>query len=185
MSGVLVSHVPGVRGEATPSHSDSDSLESANLGLFVAGDCGWMVGSVVEASLRTSCSSPSSCSSVTCCFLHFILRFWNQVLTCVSLSSRRPANSMRSGTLKYFFSANLVSSPSNCFSVNTVLSFLFLFMRCPRICDGLSRLPAFLTISLMTATGADSLLCMPLLCNSPSRFLAKLKCAGVWVDTGG
>ena len=169
VSECLLSLLPS-RGEK-PSHSDSsDSLESANLCLLAREGEG-------ASTDTTSCSS-SSCSSDTCCFLHFILRFWNQVFTCVSLSSRRPASSMRSGTLRYFFSANFVSSPSNCFSVNTVLSFLFLFMRCPSRCEEVSMPPAFLTISLMTATGAERRPCSVAACKSPS-IPAKLKCVGV------
>ena len=100
-------------GESMPSSSSSSS---SFLILLLGG-------------LALSCSALSSlCWSTTCCFLHFILLFWNQVFTCVSLSSNRLASSILSGTERYFFSANLVSSPSNCFSVNTVLSLRFLFI---------------------------------------------------------
>lgn len=40
------------------------------------------------------------------CFLCFIRRFWNQVLTCVSLNPSAAANSTRSGVDKYLFSLN-------------------------------------------------------------------------------
>lgn len=48
------------------------------------------------------------------------LRFWYQVLTCVSLSCREAASSMRSWTLRYFCFWKLVSSLDSCWSLNAV-----------------------------------------------------------------
>ena len=83
------------------------------------------------------------------CFLCFIQRFWNHVLTCVSVNPSADANSTLSGVDKYLrkiksnydvftfrtllnhwkiitylWASNRFSSPVNCGSLKTVLAFL-------------------------------------------------------------
>lgn len=48
------------------------------------------------------------------------LRFWYQVLTCVSLSWSEAASSMRSWTLRYFCFWKLLSRRDSCCSLNAV-----------------------------------------------------------------
>ena len=118
------------------SYSVSDvnvsSDESGELSLS-AGDRGFLANGAPLSVSTSHTSLGGRVWSTECCFLHFILLFWNQVFTCVSLRSSDEASSMRSGTDKYFFSANLDSRPSSCISVNTVRSFRFLFCRLPRL----------------------------------------------------
>lgn len=52
------------------------------------------------------------------------LRFWYQVLTCVSVRLREAASSIRSWTLKYFWRSKLRSNCANWWSVKAVRAFL-------------------------------------------------------------
>lgn len=54
----------------------------------------------------------------------FYLRFWYQVLTCVSVRLREAASSMRSWTLRYFCRSKLRSSWASWWSVKAVRAFL-------------------------------------------------------------
>lgn len=84
------------------------------------------------------------------------LRFWYQVLTCVSVRLREAASSIRSWTLRYFWRSKLRSSCASWWSVKAVRAFLgFLSRTC-----GLSLL---LEISL-----------------SPSSFTAEQKESREW-----
>lgn len=56
-------------------------------------------------------------------FFHFILRFWNQVLTCASLRPRIWASLARLVESKYFCSENVFSRTRSCRSVKTVRDF--------------------------------------------------------------
>lgn len=49
------------------------------------------------------------------------LRFWYQVLTCVSDKERASATSLRSATLRYFWHRNFLSRYASCAWVNAVL----------------------------------------------------------------
>ena len=55
------------------------------------------------------------------------LRFWNQILTCVSVSLRYSANSALSATERYFCWRNFLSSAINWVLVNGVLGFRSFF----------------------------------------------------------
>lgn len=57
------------------------------------------------------------------------LRFWYQVLTCVSVRLREAASSMRSWTLRYFCRSKLRSSCASWWSVKAVRAFLGFFSR--------------------------------------------------------
>lgn len=109
----------------------ASSEDSVELSLS-SNDRGFLANGALLSTSSPHTSSTGMVWSTVDCFLHFILLFWNQVLTCVSLRSSEDASSMRSGTERYFFSANLDSSPSSCTSVKTVRSLRFLFWRFPR-----------------------------------------------------
>lgn len=64
--------------------------------------------------------SPLAVSRRRSCFLCFIRRFWNQVLTCVSLKPSAVASSTRSGVDKYRCASKRFSSPESCGSLKTV-----------------------------------------------------------------
>lgn len=64
----------------------------------------------------------SSCTFLSC-FLCFILLFWNQVLTWVSLKLRAPASSTLSGVDRYLWAENRFSNPVSWGSLKTVLAF--------------------------------------------------------------
>ena len=118
------------------SDIDVSSNESGELSLS-SEERGFLAsGAAPSSSAGSQFSAPDEGSppwSIVSCFLRFILRFWNQVLTCVSLRSRDEASSILSGTERYFFSANFDSRPSSCISVKTVRSFLFLLGRLLRL----------------------------------------------------
>lgn len=63
-------------------------------------------------------------SPFTVSFFHFILRFWNHVLTWVSFNPRVCASLPRLVVSKYFCSKNVFSSTRSCKSVKTVRDFL-------------------------------------------------------------
>lgn len=58
------------------------------------------------------------------CFFHLVRRFWNQILTCVSVSLSDNAKFNRSQTDKYRVVLNLFSSETNCSYVKAVLALL-------------------------------------------------------------
>lgn len=51
---------------------------------------------------------------------HFIRRFWNHILTCVSVSMRLVASSYRCGRVKYFWAWKWRSRVSSCWLENAV-----------------------------------------------------------------
>lgn len=51
------------------------------------------------------------------CFLCFILLFWNQVFTCVSVRLKALANSTLSGVDRYLCTENLFSKPEKIFHI--------------------------------------------------------------------
>ena len=63
--------------------------------------------------------------SASCKRFDLALRFWNQILTCVSVRFRLFENSARSAMDKYCFSRNFFSNCASCWVVNGVLGFLF------------------------------------------------------------
>lgn len=63
--------------------------------------------------------------SASCNLLDFALRFWNHILTCVSVKLRLFENSALSAIDKYCFSLNFFSNAINCEVVKGVLGFLF------------------------------------------------------------
>ena len=65
--------------------------------------------------------------SITCRLNVAHLRFWYQVLTCVSLRFSFEASSMRSWTLRYFCLSKLCSSVLSWWSVNAVLALRVFF----------------------------------------------------------
>lgn len=69
---------------------------------------------------------PSLCKEPQQCIY---LRFWYQVLTCVSVRLREAASSMRSWTLRYFCRSKLRSSWASWWSVKAVRAFLGFFIR--------------------------------------------------------
>jgi len=66
-------------------------------------------------------------------FFCFILRFWNQILTWVSLSWRAPAISIRRALVRYLLKWNSFSNSVNCLVVKLVLPVLF---TPPELCPG-------------------------------------------------
>lgn len=56
-------------------------------------------------------------------FFCFILRFWNQILTCVSFKDRAAAISRRRCRVRYLLKWNSFSSSVSCLVVNVVLPF--------------------------------------------------------------
>lgn len=79
-------------------------------------------------------------SSASCSLLALALRFWNQILTCVSVRLRELENSALSAMDRYCFWRNLRSRASSCEVVNGVRGFLFVLcflsvqavgLRCP------------------------------------------------------
>lgn len=56
-------------------------------------------------------------------FFHFILLFWNQVLTCASFNPRTCDSLARFVESRYFCSENVFSKTLSCKSVNTVRNF--------------------------------------------------------------
>ena len=63
-------------------------------------------------------------SSPGFCFFHLVLRFWNQIFTCVSVKLRLRARLSLSHTDKYRVVLNLFSKATNCSYVNAVLALL-------------------------------------------------------------
>lgn len=61
-----------------------------------------------------------------CFCLHFILRFWNQILICLSVNWRRLARSIRRGRHKYLLILNSFSNSINCTLVYAVLDLFWL-----------------------------------------------------------
>lgn len=56
------------------------------------------------------------------CFFHFVRRFWNQILTCVSVKLNDIARFKRSHTERYRVVLNLFSKATSCSYVNAVLA---------------------------------------------------------------
>lgn len=48
------------------------------------------------------------------CFFHFVLLFWNQIFTCVSVRLRLRARLSLSQTLRYLVVLNLFSRATSC-----------------------------------------------------------------------
>lgn len=61
--------------------------------------------------------------------MRLYLRFWYQVLTCVSVRLREAASSIRSWTLRYFWRSKLRSNCASWWSVKAVRAFLGFFSR--------------------------------------------------------
>ena len=59
-------------------------------------------------------------------FFCFIRRFWNQILTCVSLSCNAPAISMRRARVRYLLKWNSFSNSVNCLVEKFVLPVLLI-----------------------------------------------------------
>lgn len=58
--------------------------------------------------------------------LHFIRRFWNQILICLSVRWRRLARSIRRGRHKYLLTLNSFSNSISCTLVYAVLDLFWL-----------------------------------------------------------
>ena len=56
------------------------------------------------------------------CFFHFVRRFWNQILTCVSVRLNERAKLSLSQTDKYLVLLNLFSKATSCSYVKAVLA---------------------------------------------------------------
>lgn len=75
-----------------------------------------------EGAAWATCAASSSAAS---CRFHLFLRFWNQVLTCVSLRCRLEARHARSALLRYRLASNADSSWNTWLRENTVRVFFF------------------------------------------------------------
>lgn len=92
------------------------------------------------------------------CFFHFVLRFWNQILTCVSVRRRERAKLSRSQTDRYLVVLNLFSSDTSCSYVKAVLALL-----------GLPDFPSLLLILAPLLVPLDLLL-LPFFFDPPQLF---------------
>ncbi|TNN58916.1 hypothetical protein EYF80_030829 [Liparis tanakae] len=105
------------------SSSSSSSSAEDFLPTSLRSGCGLaLVGSVCSR------QPPDDSSSRSLEFLHFILRFWNQIFTCRRREERRrkkrpslEANFFLSGLLMYFCFWNIFSRALRCTSENTAL----------------------------------------------------------------
>jgi len=84
-------------------------------GLGLIGQKGWKF-------YKETCLGhlPLALSRRLSCFLCFMRRFWNHVLTCVSLSPNAVASSTLSGVDRYRCASKRFSRPDSCGSLNTV-----------------------------------------------------------------
>ena len=77
-------------------------------------------GGIMGFAVKRSFSNSASWS-----LFDLALRFWNQILTCVSVKFRDDENSARSAIDKYCFCRNFLSRASSCAVVNGVRGFRF------------------------------------------------------------
>jgi len=108
-------------------------------------------------SSRATAGAPSDVTmcawAVVCCRFHLLRRFWNHILTCVSVSCSRPARRHRSALDRYWLTANVVSSSRTCRRLNTVRDFFF---RSPMTSTVVGRLSAAARVALPTCLDAAS-----------------------------
>lgn len=98
------------------------------------------------------------------CFFHFVLLFWNQILTCVSVSDSDNARLSLSHTDRYLVVLNLFSSATSCSYVKAVRARRglppWLFPPLDELPE-LSGFPHFLLPELLLDPSLSSLMSLP------------------------
>ena len=109
--------------------------------LCAAWACAWTWAWATWAMLAAS-------SSAAICRFHLFLRFWNQILTWVSVRCREAASPARSELERYRFMSNVVSNWNTWLRENTVRVFFFFFLWLRSPPSPLDFIPLSLSTSL-------------------------------------
>lgn len=115
----------------------------------------WPLESRCESRMRAFLCSCASAFDMFSCFFHFVLRFWNQIFTCVSVTFSRVAISALSLEDKYFFCSNCFSSSNICRPVNVVRAFFFLTGQSSPLPVLFTSLSDFLRLSFLPSRPSD------------------------------